>query len=309
MARAYIEPMASVPLIKPQTLFGRDDWARMIAPIPGMGVMLVIHCWALIVAAAALFIVWPNLFTYVLAVMVIGARQLGLAILMHEGAHGLLARNKRLNDILGGALTGTIVGADIKAYRDYHLKHHKYAQQAEDPDLVLSEKFPVTRASLRRKIIRDLTGQTFFKQRIAPLFARDSGPIFSGVNGKFLAANAILFALCALAGYWWAYVALWLVPLATWNPLVTRLRNIGEHACVGNEPDPWKVARTTRANAIERLLLAPYWVHYHSEHHLFMYAPCYRLARIHEALKARGVTEKMHVADGYWPVLRAASAA
>ena len=47
----------------------------------------------------------------------------------------------------------------------YHLQHHKFAQQAEDPDLGLSAPFPITRASLRRKIVRDLTGQTWFKQR------------------------------------------------------------------------------------------------------------------------------------------------
>ena len=43
-------------------------------------------------------------------------------------------------------------------YRTYHLGHHKFAQQAEDPDLGLSAPFPITRLSLRRKIVRDLTG-------------------------------------------------------------------------------------------------------------------------------------------------------
>jgi fatty acid desaturase len=31
--------------------------------------------------------VWPNPFTFVLAVAIIGSRQLGIAILMHDGAH------------------------------------------------------------------------------------------------------------------------------------------------------------------------------------------------------------------------------
>ena len=43
----------------------------------------------------ALFAWWPNPFTFVLAVMVIGARQLGLAILMHDAAHGLLFADRR----------------------------------------------------------------------------------------------------------------------------------------------------------------------------------------------------------------------
>ncbi|WP_254306062.1 hypothetical protein [Sphingopyxis sp. BSNA05] len=47
----------------------------------------------------------------------------------------------------------------------YHLTHHRFTQQSEDPDLGLSAAFPTTPASMKRKVIRDLTGQTFFKQR------------------------------------------------------------------------------------------------------------------------------------------------
>ena len=50
------------------------------------GVALLAHCWALILGALALFLWWPNVLTFLLALMVIGSRQLGLAILMHEAA-------------------------------------------------------------------------------------------------------------------------------------------------------------------------------------------------------------------------------
>ena len=53
-----------------------------------VGLMLVAACWGLIIAAGAMFVVWPNPLTYVLAIMLIGARQLGLAIPMHDAAHG-----------------------------------------------------------------------------------------------------------------------------------------------------------------------------------------------------------------------------
>ena len=151
--------MSAVPAIKPFDYFSRDEWARLTAHIPGMGLTLVVTCWAVIIAAAAMFVVWPNLLTYILAVMIIGARQLGLAILMHDGAHGLLSKNRKLNDFLGQWASGVFIGASLQEYRDYHLKHHKYAQQNDDPDLVLSSPFPVTKESMRRKIIRDLTGR------------------------------------------------------------------------------------------------------------------------------------------------------
>ena len=58
------------------------------------GAALIAHAWAVIAAAIAMVVVWPNPLTYLLAVAVIGSRQLGLAILMHDGAHGCLCRRR-----------------------------------------------------------------------------------------------------------------------------------------------------------------------------------------------------------------------
>ena len=62
--------------------------------------LLVIHAWSIIVLAMMLFFFFPNPLTYVLAVMLIGARQLGLAVIMHDAAHNALSRNHDFNDIL-----------------------------------------------------------------------------------------------------------------------------------------------------------------------------------------------------------------
>src|SRR6185437_9535317 len=63
-----------------------------------VGALLMLHAWGLIFASMALFVAWPNPLSFVVAVMVIGARQLGLAILMHDAAHGLLFDDRRLNE-------------------------------------------------------------------------------------------------------------------------------------------------------------------------------------------------------------------
>ena len=44
-----------------------------------VGIFLVLHAWALIAGSMALFAWWPNPVTFLLGVMVIGGRQLGLA--------------------------------------------------------------------------------------------------------------------------------------------------------------------------------------------------------------------------------------
>ncbi len=303
--------------IRPLDLFDRDEWERVSARNDWMGPLLILHAWAIIAAAMAVAIWQPLLIP--VSIMLIGARQLGLTILMHDAAHGALHSNKAVNDFIGHWLAGAPMGGHLKAYRAYHLTHHKFAQQAEDPDLILSKPFPITRASLRRKLIRDLTGQTFYKQKTNQ-FANALGLGIKPGKGAenraqsareavipMVITNVIIFSVLTLLGYWWAYFVLWLLPMATWMMMITRLRNIAEHAVVPDNNDPMRHARTTLANPLEGLLLAPYWVNYHCEHHMFMHVPCYRLGTAHRALAAKGITSRMEVQHGYLSVLKMAA--
>lgn len=305
--------MAAAARVAAKTYFTPEEWAPLSEKSAWKGPALVAHAWLVIFAAAAVAFVWP--ITIPLAVMIIGARQLGLAILMHDAAHGALHPDLKVNDFLGNYLTP----GGLVAYRTYHLGHHKYAQQTEDPDLALSAPFPITRNSLWRKVVRDLTGQTYYKQRWAGLVKtlrerRPDQPLWPILKKavvsrkRFFLGMIITVAVTAPFGFWWAWPVLWLLPQATWLPLVTRLRNIAEHACIArDEPDPLRHARTTRANILERALLAPYFVNYHCEHHMFMHVPCYNLPRTHRLLKQKGVLDGMLTAPGYWDVFKLAS--
>jgi fatty acid desaturase len=126
---------------------------------------------------------------------------------------------------------------------------------------------------------------------------------------RFLGINALMFGLFWLAGAGIWYWGVWVFAMATWLPLVTRIRNIAEHACTSTGEDPFSHARTTRASPIERLLIAPYWVNFHAEHHLFMYLPCYRLPQAHRLLAEKGLDKRMEVAPGYREVMRLATSA
>jgi len=158
--------MAAAARVDPKTYFTAEEWAELSPRSSWKGLALVAHAWIVILAAGAMAIIWP--ITIPLAVIIIGGRQLGLGILMHDAAHGALHPNPKINDFVGEWFTG----GGLVRYRTYHLGHHKFAQQAEDPDLGLSAPFPITRTSLRRKMIRDLTGQTAFKLRFGDFQAR-----------------------------------------------------------------------------------------------------------------------------------------
>lgn len=342
--------MPAVKAANPRQIFGNEDWKALTTISPWRGVWLILHAWS-VVALAAFGAAWAwdqswalGLLATPVALMLIGGRQLGLAILMHEGAHGLLHPNRKLNNFLGQWPSGAATGSDLHAYRAYHLTHHKFTQQPEDPDLSLSKPFPTSRASLQRKTMRDLTGQTFFKQRksqfatawrgMKAMLARESGdgtrdtsagralnlqsrsgidPPVANVEGakttartvgRFLAIHAILLTVSLIFWGWMPFL-LWLIALATTFQLFLRIRNIAEHACTTTgSDDPFTHARTTYANVIERATVAPYWVNYHSEHHLFMGVPCYHLRRAHAMLGESNYHQRMTIESGYMAVIR-----
>src|SRR5262245_31684863 len=195
--------------IAARKLVAAEELAQLREPVEWKGIALIAHAWIVIGGAVALVAALPNPLTYVLAVMLIGSRQLGLAILMHEGAHRCLSRNETRNLALSQWLCAYPIFADTIAYRRYHLAHHAHTQQQDDPDLVLSAPFPITKSSYRRKFWRDITGQTGYEQRKAQFLnalGDASWPLaqrlrhFLDKLGPQLLVNAVLFAGLALAG-------------------------------------------------------------------------------------------------------------
>ena len=313
-------------------LFSREEIAAFIAPSASRGLLLVAHCWLMIlaiwcvgalVAGSALPLI-AKVLLLVLAIPLIGARQLGLAILNHDGAHFTLHPNRVVNDwVSQWLLNRPLFGGSVLGYRKYHLNHHRFTQQENDPDLHLSAKFPITKSSFKRKLWRDLSGQTGFKQYGALIKASidrgqtahdiSAGPgMGSSGNGFWhrfgpnLAINVVFFIGFAMAGYWYLYLLLWLLPAFTWERFITRLRNIGEHAVVPDNDDRLRNTRTVLASIWERALIAPYFVNYHLEHHLLVSAPCFRLPDMHRSLIAKGYGPSMEIKAGYAELLKVA---
>jgi fatty acid desaturase len=270
--------------------------------------------WGIVFASFALVACVPHVLTILVALALIGGRQLGLSVLMHEAAHRTLFRNRALNDWAGNWLCAYPVWSDIGPYRRYHLQHHAKNWTAEDPDLNLATPFPITKASMRRKIWRDLSGQTAWK-RVKYVLKRDLGGLsvqqFGG-NGRWrnllgvAITNLVLLGLLTAVGHPVLYL-LWAGAWFTAHHLIIRFRSIAEHAMITDPTDPLRNTRTTLARWWERLLLAPNYVNYHLEHHLVMTVPHYNLARMHRMLRERGALEGACVANGYVGVLKLAA--
>ncbi|HEX7552555.1 MAG TPA: hypothetical protein VF378_03315, partial [Geothrix sp.] len=76
--------------IDPKAYFAPQEWAPLSRRSRWKGLALLAHAWIVIGLAMAMAIAapgWWKLAAIPLAIAIIGARQLGLAILMHDAAH------------------------------------------------------------------------------------------------------------------------------------------------------------------------------------------------------------------------------
>ena len=259
---------------------------------------------------------WSNPVSWVLGALLLGSRHLGLAILMHEAGHNTLFRTPSLNAAAGKWLCAYPILSDMHAYASSHREHHKLAGTPEDPDLPNYQAYPVSPASFRRKVMRDLSGRTGMRNLLA-LFKGNGGDIMMRGSDRRppvtqgLLVNALLFGILLAAGVGELYL-MWVIAFIVFYPLAARIRQLAEHGCVADlhNPDPRMNTRTTRANLLERLLICPNHVNYHCEHHFMASVPSYRLKRLHRLLVAKGFygDHPDTVATGYLNVLRQALA-
>ena len=297
--------------------------------------MLLVN-WSLIAASFALVITRPGVAAVGVAMLVLAGRQLGLGILMHECAHRSFTPSRALNDWIGQWLCAAPVFADLSIYRSYHMTHHVKTGTPDDPDLPNYRGYPVSKASLARKVLRDLVGITGLKAAatLAMLYAHaepqklrfgyaykkesaDAGAALADGPGKrtvghllwnarrILLVHAAALALLWACGHPMAYV-LWPVSWLTTYMLVSRIRNAAEHGALPGtmSQDVWSNTRTVLASWWERLLFAPNFVNYHVEHHLAPTVPSYNLRRMHAILERKGALKEAQVAHGYVQVVR-----
>ena len=298
-------------LQRPGDFFSPTEIAYLRTVSSWRSTLAIVHCWGVILGAWIVASIWTNPLTVILAIMIIGARQLGLFVLTHDGAHGALYANRKVNDwVCEWILNRPFTDEKIDTYRKYHVKHHVNTQQEDDPDLALSKPFPISKSSFRRKVIRDLTGQTGWDQYGRIFRAAFKGDTLSQrlANawrriGPNVVINLLFLAGFAVAGGWDMYFLLWWVPALTWNRFVVRLRNIGEHAVVPDNDDRLRNTRTTIASWWERALIAPYNVQYHLEHHLVVNCPHYKLRDAHKMLIEKGFEDQMEIQKGYKAIL------
>lgn len=317
-------------------LLPRDELLRLQRKSAWRATWMLAANWSLIVACFALVIWRPEPWTVVVAILVLGGRQLGLGVLMHECGHRSFMPSPRMNDWVGHWLCAAPVYSELETYRSYHMTHHVKTGTGDDPDLVNYSGYPVSAASFTRKVLRDLIGLTGVRAVVTlallyshndprklrvgyvhrtrnvpdePAAVDEGNPRSLGSllwnTRRILVVHSIAIGMFIALGHPLVYL-LWPAAWLTSYMLYSRIRNAAEHGGLPGtmSTDPLANTRTVVARWWERLTVAPNFVNFHFEHHLAPTVPSYRLAALHRYLGQQGVLARVPLEQGYLRVVQ-----
>jgi fatty acid desaturase len=263
----------------------RDELRRIPNTRNAFGVILLYAQTIGIVVAAVWF---DNWFVWALAFVLMGRAHAQFAALMHEAAHRLLFRSRRINDWVGRWLLGFPSFTPIDLYRRGHMAHHRDEFGPDEPDIPLYRGYPITRASFRRKLTRDAEGRTGLKLFKGLLRAvRAEGPAGEQAR-RIVAVQIVLIAIGIALHHPWVYFILWLAPYLTVWRVINRLRSIAEHGGMQRSKDRRLTTHSVRQTFPARFMLVPFHIGWHLAHHVDSGVPMANLPKFHAELRRAG---------------------
>lgn len=207
-----------------------------------------------------------------------------LNILGHEAAHRLLFSNRSANDIVGRWLVSYPSYQAMLAYRRSHFSHHRDEMGPEEPDLSLYSGYPIPPDSWRRKLRRDLTGVSAYKNFRGIVVAAKGGALEAR---QILAVQAVLVGVSIVVMRPLMYVV-WIVSWSSLWRVSNRLRSIAEHGGLVRSKDRRLTTHVIRQSRMARFWMVPYNTGWHLAHHVDMGVPWRNLPRLHQELVESG---------------------
>lgn len=237
-----------------------------------------------VIAAAAWIGQW---WAWVIAFFLIGRAHALLSILGHEAAHRLLFAAKRPNDLVGRWLLAYPSLTAFDVYRRVHMAHHRDEMGPDEPDMNLYTGYPITRASLRRKLTRDALFISGYKN-LRGLWGAFKSPTARPVALRIVGVQLVIWAGLGAFGYWWVYPVVWLGSWMTVWRVLNRLRAIAEHGGMTRSEDKRLTTHHVRQRPLARFWMVPYNTGWHLAHHVDPGIPFRNLPRLHAELVAAG---------------------
>lgn len=223
--------------------------------------------------------------------------------LMHEAVHGLISKNKLLNDTIG-VIAGGICLLPYEPWKQVHLEHHYWSGNIEkDPVMALIRTFPHWDKKLQSSV-------GFFWKAWIPLLALLQYAVFwwhsslrffkNYTSFKLLTSVAfpVLLGLTVCLTLGTHQVLTLLIPSLVLYLLAVEVVNFPHHIGLpyvdaDHHLPVWEQHITARS------CVYPTWLstfivlnfNYHIEHHMFPDAPWYTLNQLHKVVSAELETQ------------------
>jgi fatty acid desaturase len=252
--------------------------------------------WLQIVAIIAVYAAWPSWWAFCAAFLLVGARQYGLLILLHDASHTLVHPVRRVNDAIALWLIAAPCGSSYFNSRRLHLLHHQnLGKGVVDPDFFYYSSGPPFSKDTRRKFVlhfaRLLLGQQIFHTLFnagSESTQKVAAPLRKLIVSLLPVATMqlVLLVLFWAAGIWYGYFLLWMLPLVTLAVFFNGVRTFADHANPGPDVLEQKALIISYlSNPLERFFFAPYHMNFHAEHHYFPFIPHYNLPKARARLQ------------------------
>ena len=263
--------------------------------------------WFVIAVAVAVVVIAEMWWLYPLAVVVIAGRQHALAVLVHEGAHGLLCQDRRWNDAMSDGLVAFPLLVSTELYRRHHFRHHRALNSPDDPD-VDEVSGTWSRARWWCAALLDVSGlQMLGAAKTAAQWSVPFALLNAGQRAQMSRGTLVGFGLVAtlaalsftVLNGWLLFVAFWLVPMLTVLNFLFRIRSAAEHVGCAMTSE-LEGSRTVLAGPVARALIGPFNIGYHAEHHLYPSVPYHNLPALHRRLMDDPTyAARIHLNEGY----------
>ncbi|MEM7139943.1 MAG: fatty acid desaturase [Actinomycetota bacterium] len=275
---------------------------RVIPNLRNAGLCVVAAIYPFVAIGAAVQIDHP--LVWIAAFFVMGAYFQRAATLFHEAAHRLLFSNRTLNDWVGERVFGWLpFGTGENGYRLSHSQHHRDEFGEKEPDFLLYANYPISRASLRRKLVRDAVGISGWKN-LKPTIVGFTKPGRRTRALRFWGAQAVVFATFVLFGHPWLYLFLWFLPWMTYWRVANRLRALAEHAGMTRSDDRRHTTHHIRQGFLAKHVFLSQSIGFHLAHHVDSGIPMANLPTLQRALEEDGYVDATITHDGYWAFWR-----
>ena len=268
--------------------------------------LTVASVWVLVALIVEVGVRAHNPLVAVACFIAMGPMHARFAILMHEAAHRLLFRAKRVNDFVGTWLLAYPAMVPIGIYRRSHFAHHREEFGPEEPDIAFYSGYPCQPRDLFRRLGRDAVGISGWKNFKVLLTATRTAK-GREIAVPILAVQVVLFAaMWAATGAWWAYPLFWWLSWMTQWRVLNRLRAVAEHGGMQAGRDRRVTTHNVRQHWIARTWFVPYNTGWHLAHHVDMGVPWRNLPAFHQELRRAGYVTDGITYPSYMALWRAA---